>query len=248
MKKLMAWSLVVAMVFVLAGCGSAAEVATPTDIPEPETEDEETGHLEEPETVSLASFYPIEHMRDMAAGFSFLEYSFSAEESELTICYDLVGPSRIGDTSVDQMKVTMTHDEESSEMELWMDAEGNTLKLVIDGEDAGPMAPMMAEMLLMIVVSPFALSATEWEDAFVGAEGFHGYGWTSVSRHQTTRNLGAGEVLVHQYRFQHTYENQTLDYHFEVAEIGDYSMFVAWEVELETGDKANFRVHQVIPR
>ncbi len=256
MRNAMTWTLVVCLLLMLVGCGSpTAPEADPTRAEEeagssegvtPGEEDESTGN-DVDETGILSSFHEIREMRDIIRAFSLLEFSFSDHENEITVTYELVGPANVGDTSADHVTLTIGGDEKS-ELDFWMDEDGNTLRLVLDGEDTGALGPVMADMLLVIVVMPFALYASDWEDAFVQSEGFRRQGWTVASRDQSTRDLGDGNVTVHQYHFHYTAAGQQLDYRFEIAEISGYSMFVGWEVELGSEQKTTFRVDRVVPR
>ena len=256
MRRWVACALVLCMVLMLVSCSKPEEqVPAPQEsgseqeqpAKEESAGDEDSGE-QSPQPVQLASFYQIEEIEDVFASFTELEYSFTDAENEVVIEYVLLGQETVGNAVADHISITLEESGNVTELEMWVDGEANTLKVLIDGEDAGPMGPAMASLFLMVVVMPFTVYAADWEGAFLQEDGFKQYGWTSASRDQTTRDFGLGGTVVHQYHFKHTAGNQELDYSFEVAEISGMSLFVGWDVELDGANKTGFRITRVIPR
>jgi len=105
-------------------------------------------------------------------------------------------------------------------------------------------------MLLSVILVPFVMHASGWQDAFVETKGFEKLGWVVSSRTRENRNFGAGNTTVHRYSFKvkGMGGGPDLDYRFEVAEIGGKSMFVGWEVEISKEQTSSFRVDKVVLR
>ncbi len=250
MKRLLTFMLVICMVFMAVGCsgGTALESDdleendTPVDKPEDDSIEEVD------EDITFQAFYEIKEIQDMVLNFKELRYSFSDAESVLTVDYKYVAQETVEGVNADHFSVSFAQGNESSDIEIWMDNSGNFLKASFDGESLGPAEAPMASMVLMVVLVPFSISGEEWEDAFLVNDGNEQLGWVVSSTARENRDFGTGSVTVHQYSYKVAVDGQNLDYRFEVAELNGGSMFVGWEVDLDTENAMTFKVDKLIPR
>ncbi len=248
MKRCLVIFLVFCLLFAAVGCSGGGGNTEENGNGSQNGDTEEPGG-ETPAEEALSEFYQIKEVKDIVLNFKELEYSFSDASYELIINYKLIGQETLNGMQTDHVSVSLSQNNEETLVEMWLDAEGASLKTLMNGADMGQMGDM-AGMILMVVVVPFTLYAESWQEVFATEGGFEQYGWTVTERSKKSKDFGAGNVTVHEYFFmvKHPTDGSQFEYAIEVAEIKGNSMFVGWDVEMGAGVETSYKVNRIIPR
>ncbi|MFZ5827860.1 MAG: hypothetical protein ACOY94_26445 [Bacillota bacterium] len=273
MRVWMALILVTTMLLTACGAGSSGSTApnpgtaktesgAATDPPvtttkQADTEDEGSDTQQasggEQQGVSLdLDLEGLETPRDLKGildRFSLLAYEYISPEATVTITIRAAGSEMVDGVAADRVAIEMTDTSTGDErMELWIGPDGETLKMVQDGEELpAQVVGMMGSAMLMSLLWPF-MTADQMDLAAALEEGSSASPFHVAKASRETKQFGQVPAEVTIMEVTVAGGNATGGYTWEVANFGEFLMFTRWQIAVSGSDGAEtseFRVVEV---
>lgn len=172
--------------------------------------------------------------RDILEKFSRLSYKWenftgSQLESSLEVKFAWLGQEELAGTTVDKISLTIVDDTEGTEdeMEIWLAADGETVRAITEGEEIPPeISGILTNSLLGVLTMPFKqfdiIFRNPWED-----------GRIRMTSHQVERQKIAGHnATVQTYRGGGDLADldEDTEFEIEVAKFSEFEMMLRGEI------------------